>query len=279
LKPVTRLLRPYLLRARDHAWRATVGRLDPQAYEFYARMLAAGYDPAAHIDVLPDQRIIYVCVPKSASSRIKMSLSALLGRQLSSSEEANKRKRSGLKAPHHVGLSVFYRLAMDPNTLRFSFVRNPYSRLVSCWADKFQDKPLIPGDSFVDQYLAARDRIDLPLSARADKTLSFADFTRFVSDPLAQHINAHWQPQQKLVDGPAITLDFIGRVETFDSDFARVFDHLGASAEIRREALVPVNPSRHRHWSQHYTPDLADRIYRAYECDFDRFSYPRALPV
>jgi hypothetical protein len=41
---------------------------------------------------------------------------------------------------------------------------------------------------------------------------------------------------------------------------------------------VPVNPSQHSHWADYYTPALAERIYRAYRCDFDRFGYPRALP-
>jgi len=36
-----------------------------------------------------------------------------------------------------------------------------------------------------------------------------------------------------------------------------------------------LNPYR----SRRYTRELAHRIYRAYECDFDRFGYPRALPA
>jgi Sulfotransferase family len=242
-------------------------------------MIAAGYNPSAHIDVLPDHRIIYVCVPKSASSRIKMSLGALLGRRLSSSEDANNRRLSGLKAPHHFGLSTFCRLAMDARTLRFSFVRNPYGRLVSCWADKFQGKPLTSGDSFVDQYLAARAQIDPSLPIGADKTLSFADFVRFVGDPAAQRLNAHWQLQQELVDGPAITLDFIGRLESFDSDFSRVFDHARADDALRSGTRQPVNTSTRRPWRDYFTAELADRVYRAYERDFDRFHYPRSLSL
>jgi hypothetical protein len=278
LRPVTRLLRPYLLRVRDYARRATVGRNDPPAYQFYARMIASGYDPSAHIDILPKHRIVYVCVPKAASSRIKMSLSSLLGRQLSSFEEANKRKLSGLKAPHHVGLSFFYQLAMDAGTLRFSFVRNPYARLVSCWADKFQNKPLIAGDSFVEQYLDARTHVDSSLPAGGGQTLSFPDFTRFVAEPAVRRLNAHWQCQHELVEGPAITLDFIGRVESFDKDFVRVFDHVGATDVLRSKTRQPINVSSHRPWKDYYTTELAAAVYRTYERDFDLFKYPRSLP-
>ena len=257
--------------------RAAVTTLNPPAYEFYRRMIAAGYNPAAHIDVLPDHRIIYLCVPKSASSRIKLSLSALLGRNLLTAEAVHKRRLSGLKAPHHVGLSRFYQLATDAGTLRFSFVRNPYARLVSCWVNKFRNKPLITGDPFIDQYLAVRSDFDRSLPAGRSRTLSFPDFVGFVTEPPARSVNAHWQCQYELVDCPGVALDFVGKVEYFEQDFARVFDHVGADENLRGSVRHPVNASSRQPWQDYYTMELAATVYRAYEPDFDRFQYPRAL--
>jgi hypothetical protein len=74
-----------------------------------------------------------------------------------------------------------------------------------------------------------------------------------------------------------IELNFIGKVEAFRSDFARALDHLGVGDAVRKDAAVPANASAHDVWSDYYTAELADRIYRAYECDFDRFGYPRSL--
>src|SRR5580704_16518165 len=116
----------------------------------------ADHDPNVLIDVLPDQRIVYICIPKCASARIKKTLSALLGRHVESSEEAYTRQQSGLKNPKAVGASTFWRVATDPAALRFSFVRNPYARLVSLWAHQFRDKPLVPGLSSINKYLAWR---------------------------------------------------------------------------------------------------------------------------
>jgi hypothetical protein len=278
MSPFTRLLRPYGLYMRQLAWRAVVGRLDPPAYEFYANMLAAGYDPSAAIDVLPAQRIIYINVPKAASSRIKMCLSGFLGRQPATSEAAHSRRQSGLKAPHHVGLSTFYRLVRDPGTLNFSFVRNPYARLVSCWADKFRDRPLVAGDAFVDLYLAWREKADPRLPAGAGATLSFADFAGFAAATAAEGLNAHWQIQRQLVDAPGIDVDFVGKIESFDRDFRRVYEHVGIASPAGSESHAPVRATSHRPWRDYYTPDLAELVYRAYERDFDRFGYPRALP-
>jgi hypothetical protein len=87
------------------------------------------------------------------------------------------------------------------------------------------------------------------------------------------------QVQDEILSMPGIELGLIGKVETFDADFVRVLDHLDASDEVRREAAIVLNESHHDDWPAYYTPELADRIYRAYECDFDRFGYARSALV
>jgi len=275
--PATRFFRPHLSAIEETVRRLTVGLCNPEAYAFYARLMAGGYEPNRHIDVLPDHRLIYICVPKCASSRIKMTLSALIGRCPKSAWEANRRRISGLKGPKHVGLSAFWRVAVDPSALRFSFVRNPYDRIVSCWADKFRGKPLIAGGPSIDPYLAWRRQNDRSFAEGADRTLSFAEFVLFATATANDRVDAHWQLQVDLLDMPGIALDLVGKIETFEHDFGRVLDHVRASDALRRRAALPFNVSCHDAWQDYYTRDLAARVYRAYERDFDSFGYPRAL--
>jgi hypothetical protein len=278
MKPITRLIKPYLSAIEEGARRLIVGRLDPQAYAFYARLMAGGFAPNRYIDVLPEQRIIYICVPKSASSRIKMTLSALLGRFLTSEWEANNRKWSGLKSPKQVGLTVFRRIATDPDALRFTFVRNPYARLVSCWISKFRNKPLIPVYPSVDSYLAWRQESDPSLPEGATHTLSFEAFVNFATITARDRIDGHWHLQANLTDMPGIALDLVGKVESFKEDFMRVLDHVQANDALRVDAVKPVNLSDDVYWPNYYTNELANRVYKAYELDFDRFQYARELP-
>ena len=278
MKPITRLTKPYISAIEEGARRLIVGRLDPQAYAFYAWLMVGGFAPNMHIDVLPEQRIIYICVPKNASSRIKMTLSALLGRSLTSEWEANNRKWSGLKSPKQVGLTLFRRIATDQGALRFAFVRNPYARLVSCWINKFRNKPLIPIYPLIDSYLAWRQENDLSLPEGATRTLSFEEFVNFATTTALDRIDGHWHRQADLLNMPGIELNFVGKVESFTKDFMRVLDHVEASDALRADAVKPVNASDDVYWPNYYTTELANRVYKTYELDFERFQYPRKLP-
>jgi hypothetical protein len=275
-----RVLRPVEITAKQLRWIATErlsDLFDPRAARFYEQLVTGGYEPDLLLNVLAAHKLLYVAVPKAASTRIRRTLAQAVGRYVISLKPSRWFKFSGPPGPRSMTKSSFYRLATHPHTLRFSFVRNPYARAVSCWADKYRDKPLVPGDPFTDVYLAKRRQIDAPLPAEVDRTLSFADFVTFVAALARQRCDIHFQVQDDILAMPGITLDFVGKVETFAQDFTRVLDHLSANDALRRAAMSAINESSHDCWASYYTPRLADRLYRAYECDFDRFAYPRAI--
>jgi Sulfotransferase family len=252
---------------------------NPEASVFYDHLVGNGFDPNAHIDVLPQHQLLYICVPKCASTTIKMVLSSLARNQLDTSDQLHKRRYSGLKSPKRIGISTFHQLAINPAAFRFSFVRNPYSRLVSTWADKFQNKSLVGGDSFIDRYLMNRGWIDDSLPAGPHNALSFPQFVQFAAATANRRLDAHWHLQDDLLTMPGIKLDLVGKVESFGKDFASVLDHAGAGVRLRQIADVHFNASQHKPWPNYYTADLADQVYRAYERDFDRFKYPRTIPA
>jgi Sulfotransferase family len=279
------LNKPYLYRSSRYHFRRATSRflnwcdhwLDPSAFSFFMAMRESGFDPNSFIDVLPSYRLIYVWVPKSASNTIKQFLSALETGAPPPPELLFNRRCSGIKSPTQVGISTFHRLANSAATLRFSFVRNPYARLVSAWADKYRDKPLIAGDLFTDKYREYRASIGRPLPDRPNETMSFAQFVEFAIATADRHVDVHWQLQNEFLAMPGFKLDFIGKVETFRDDFSRVLDHVGAGDKLREVVAVPLHRSQHRPWQDYYTKSLADRVHRAYESDFDAFGYPRAI--
>jgi len=275
-----RILRLVEIAVKEIPWiasRPLAGLLNPAAVDFCQNLMANGYEASTLLCVLPRHKLMYVAVPKAASTRIRKTLARVEGRLSRSLDPKRRSRYRGPYGPRNLSVDSFYRLATSADTLRFSFVRNPYARVVSCWADKFAGKPLVGGDSFIDAYLAIRKEIDSELPAGPDRTLSFAEFVNFASGTAKARHDIHLQAQDEILSMPGIELDLIGKVETFDADFVHVLDHLHASDEVRCEAASAVNESHHDDWPAYYTCELANRIYRAYERDFDRFGYLRAF--
>jgi hypothetical protein len=280
---VERFLRPGLRALRWCVRGPLLAMAHPDALAFYRAVEKQAFLPNDLIDVVPSLNLLYLAVPKAASSRIRGSLAAMIGRDTVSDwrSDANwkvhKRKSSGLSAPRH-GIVQFHRLATDPSALRFTFVRNPYARLVSCWADQYADRPLVPGYGRVELYLEHRARVNPKLPFGAGKSLSFAEFVEFACGSMTWRIDRHWQLQSDIIDLPGMELNMIGKVENFTSDFGRVLDHVGADKAMRQATVKPLHTSSRRRICDYFTPELAALVYRSYERDFDRLGYSRALP-
>jgi hypothetical protein len=275
-----RLLRLIETKTKQFSWIASdwlTGFTDPAAAAFCENLASYGCASDLLVNVLPKRKLIYVAVPKAASTRIRMTLAMVEGRHSRTLKPDRRSRFRGPYGPRSMTKNSFFNLACSPETLRFSFVRNPYARAVSCWADKFRGKPLVPGDTFIDIYLSQRREIDAALPVGADQMLSFSSFVAFSSGLARQRCDIHIQAQKDILSLPGLDLNFVGKVESFADDFARVLDHMGVDQAIRLEATKPVNPSCHECWQRYYTDELADRIYRAYECDFDHFGYARSI--
>ncbi len=274
-----RLFRPVETTVKELPWIASqklAGWFDPVAAEFYRRLTTNGYEPDQLVNVLPRHKLLYIVVPKAASTRIRTTLAKADGRRMRTLKPSRWMKYRGPYGPRSMTVGAFFRLATAPDTLRFSFVRNPYARVVSCWADKFAGKPLVAGrHPVIDAYLSLRLGIDSRLPAGPGCTLLFSEFVIFAASTAKARHDIHLQAQCDILSMPGIALDLVGKVESFDRDFAPVLDHLGAGDDIQGDAARVLNASHHEDWRAYYTRELADRVYRAYECDFDRFGYAR----
>jgi hypothetical protein len=255
-------------------------RLNTPAAAFFKAIRQHHFDSETYIDVLPQHRLIYLCVPKAASTTIRSILSSLeVGTPPGPPTELLYNRRcTGLRSPRLAGFSVFHRLAESAEALRFTFVRNPYARLLSTWSDRFQGKPLVDGNPSIKAYRGHRAAVSRSLPDGREQTLSFPEFVEFATATVDQRIDIHWQLQDDFVSVLGLPLNLIGKVESFQTDFARVLDHIGVTNEARvRYLQEAVNPSSHEPWQQYYTDALAARVYRAYERDFDKLRYPRAI--
>ncbi len=223
----------------------------------------AGAVPAVlHPDsfVSEHRGFVYLCIPKTLSRSMIAYLSDVdpQGYRLCERGVGKEvlRPGSGKKVP-----------------TRFTFVRNPYSRIVAFYYNKFVNYLGTPGQrELFGRYEALRP------------DMAFSEFVDWLGtdDASDRHADPHFLPQYYFlydIDGrPAV--DLLGRVEQLDQDLGELQDALGlerwslprlnANASAQR---VPFDTSRR--WRDVLDDHTIRIITKRYDGDFELLGYER----
>lgn len=222
-------------------------------------------------------RYVYMDNPKTGCSSLKSALVELEAKRLDRAVDAHDwrvfhdRARSPLMRlndwRHPTSLSAL----VAANYRFITFVRNPYTRILSCYRDKIQKNG--------EQKRVILDRLGQP-EAPLETPVSFADFVAVITAQSDLEMNPHWRVQSAQILFEEIPYAFIGRFERFDHDYAECFRVLGVA-----DGEVP--PLRHlnrtkagdaEHCRAFYAKPLQDAVYERFRRDFDHFGYGYELP-
>jgi Sulfotransferase family len=229
-----------------------------------------------HVHYSDKYRYVYVDTAKVACSTIKRTLSdAEQGFADKSSEYSNineygysdflmnihNRHRSLLRWPTNRNeLKSF----LTNSCLVFCFVRNPYTRVLSTYLDKF-------GENAERMRLFSKE---IGIHVSENTHISFVDFLRRVALQNPASMNPHWRPQSfHLVDN-AIDYDFIGRFENFANDFNDVLKKIGSGIGDFFSSVTEHKTRASELISDLYADPACVRLVREiYAEDFRRFGY------
>lgn len=222
---------------------------------------------------LPQHRLIYFSTPKVASSTLKATLWRLASGDVQCippDSIHHLRHGSPLVPPPDLELNGLIQWINRSDHRRFCFVRNPYSRMLSCYLHK------IRGNSSRASVSVFSLRASIS-GTTSNAQMSFAEFVETVSQQSPSEMDPHWRPQTMHLLWGRIPYDFVGRIEQFDSDL----DRLGALLKIDLRPYLYVKAA-HGTGSKElieefYTAELQQRVYDIYRGDFETFDYPREL--
>src|SRR5688572_11911209 len=133
-------------------------------------------------------RYLYVEVPKVACSSIKRTLQQLEDENRSPPEDVHDRDASPLMAPYD-SLSLYLSAQHDPRFRRFAFVRNPFTRTLSCYLDKCVQSPW------------ERARLLPELGLSGDTIPTMHEFLLAVQRQPTPQMDIHWLPQAVILEG------------------------------------------------------------------------------
>lgn len=184
---------------------------------------AAGGRRYSFVYIDESRRLMYFDVPKAASTTIR---NAFFQNRSSASMRNPKR-------------------GLDEYT-KFTFVRNPWDRMVSNWK-MFTSQPARIGQ----------------LRSMTNKDLKkFDDFVYFA----ITMSNHHWQPQSMFTPEK---LDFIGKLETFDDDMNNLRELVGeAPLNLKKH-----NTTHRKRYQEYYSTSLVDVVADYYNEDIAKFGF------
>mgnify|MGYP003685512195 CR=1 FL=1 len=135
---------------------------------------------------------------------------------------------------------------------QFTFVRNPYSRLVSSY------EYLKKGGQPCGYDLNARDRLNL-----LNKT-----FKEFVKDFDPRDSAVHFIPQIDFFNKD-IDLVEIFKLETINKDFEKICSKI----KIPKQNVPHNNKSKHTHYTEYYDDETRQIVAEKYAKDIEYFGY------
>jgi hypothetical protein len=207
------------------------------------------------------KKFLFIHIQKTAGTTIRKVL-------LAATDDA--KWLDGHYATHLSASWARMRLGIDhfSDLKTFAFVRNPFDRLVSWWADIKNSEKDLPGE---DALPLAHEPNVLRLDVLKNCT-SFEDFILYAPSRCSHEI-APWFSRNQLDwlsdRGNNILVKRIGRFENFQEEFLAILRWLN----IENSELPYENKVEHKHYRDHYSSRMQKEVTQRFQRDLIYFGY------
>jgi hypothetical protein len=229
--------------------------------------------------IIPNANLVYLPIEKAATSTIKRLLDEIGGNKRFFKNKNTKSFYGNPPDLNELMPADVYRVLSSKDSLNFTFVRNPYERLLSAWIDKFKDRHLVASPLFqrptpeMDLYLELIKNIDIDLPSGRFKTLGFNDFLIYARETRKLGLDNHLRSQVDIIKDSDISLNLIGKTENFAADFKKIADYANAEESVKSKLIVKIHKSKSYDKNQLLTSDCKALIAEIYREDFLAFNY------
>ena len=165
------------------------------------------------------------------------------------------------------------------NYFKFTFVRNPWTRIISAYIDKFRSPGGITYKRAVDMnnfYRSSIPKKQLNEYFDGDNILSFEGFVDILyqqSKMSYESFDIHWIPQHFINDMYIGDFDFTGKLENFNKDFDVILEKL--NIDIKPNYKIGSLSHRFHKHREFYKSNskLIDKVAEIYKEDIKRYNY------
>lgn len=207
---------------------------------------------------IKEQKLLYIQIPKCANTSILRSLSQIANWKNMPSEHSQFHRAS----KRYKEVLNNHALAKYKDYYKFTFVRNPFDRAVSCWNDKVKNKQ--PGFS------------GFAAHGLTDRNMTFPEYSKKIQNIKDSIANDHIRSQSYCVKiGGVVILDWYGKTENMEEDWGTFqkfvkenkgidVPDVGVSNSVKRDAP---------NYMDYYDQQTFELIKKRYHEDLKNFNY------
>lgn len=220
------------------------------------------------LNISKRHQFLYVETPKVACSSVKKTLQKieLKGKGISIPDKVHDKKTSPLLSPSDLKSKELLEVLHSKKYFRFSFVRNPYTRIVSSFLEKVDT-----------EHLGNRTYFRNNLGFGLKEKVSFTDFLKVISKQKINQMDIHWCPQTNLLGFEKMTYSFIGRFENFGNDLEYVAIKILKDEAINTSQFLETarrhSVNANSRLNNFITDEAIKYIQKIYADDFKHFNY------
>ena len=219
----------------------------------------------AHTHISAKNRYIYFGVSKAANSTIKYFLQQLeyLGTPYKV-KNVHHKHLSPLLSPYQLGDADLESALYGDEFTRFTMVRNPYSRLLSCFLDRVQDEKSA-------SYKVLSKGLGLD-----PKKITFSDFIEVVGNQDYKDMDCHWRPQVHEIYFDLLSFTKILKFEDLPNNLSELKFLTGTAVDGIFESNQNKSPSvtaAADKFNEYYDQKSIARVQQIYANDFEKLGY------
>jgi len=231
--------------------------------------------PLCEYLVCDDHKILFCPIPKVACTTLKIAIWAATHPHPIPPDDPHGfiKRQLGL---HRYNGRRANEIVRSSKYFKFTFVRNPWSRLVSGFLNKFVNRLKPPGLQIINK---------LRISSNS---IRFRNFVYFLQSEDASKFDRHWRPQVKYLGNTPF--DFIGKFEHLQEDFSLVARRLSLNPQLEHrnrteyafgntECVADFTAAKLNDlqafppYQFFYTPELIEIVGKIYSGDIEAFGY------
>ncbi|MFA7323282.1 MAG: sulfotransferase family protein [Candidatus Nanopelagicales bacterium] len=225
-----------------------------------------------HMHISLVNKYVYFEVPKAGCGTMKSTLGGLEAARFNESlvelvqDNPHQRKNATpFIKPYQLPNDQLEDILTSKRIQRFAVVREPAARLLSGWLEKItqglqQSEPI---------FAILQEQGRAPQSS---KDISFADFIDVVCALPSRQQDPHWRRQTDQIGFDFIKFNALIHLEDLEQSWDLLGQLTGAPG-LKEDFFCRKATHAGSHMNEHYTPELLEKVAKAYARDYEAFGY------